>query len=305
MDCQKRSVRNMLRKAMLLVLAVAMMLFFSVPLSFADSITTGSTTSTITSAEFVIGMNQYFVNDVTPGISMDAAPYIDANSGRTLVPVRYLGDALGATTGWDGNTQTVTVTGGSTTVSLVIGGTAMMVNSQAQTLDQAPVIKDGRTYLPARWVANALGYQVDWNAANKIVIIWPIGTTEPGIVGNVVNGFVVPAGTKLLTTDSQDSLDMTGANPDAMAFTINTKNGDVKGQLADAQYILSQASCLDPATVSKVMTVINSDMAGTTMEQGYINSSSGGGVLLAAYGNWWFNIQIGTKPAPAGAYMLK
>ena len=54
-----------------------------------------------TSAEFVIGLNQYFVNDQTPGTQMDAAPYIDASSGRTLVPVRYLADALGATTNWD------------------------------------------------------------------------------------------------------------------------------------------------------------------------------------------------------------
>ncbi len=50
---------------------------------------------TITSAEFVIGMSQYFVNNQVPGVSMDAAPYIDSASGRTLVPVRYLADALG------------------------------------------------------------------------------------------------------------------------------------------------------------------------------------------------------------------
>jgi hypothetical protein len=290
----------MLRKTMLLVLAVAMMLLFSALPSSADS--------SIASAEFVIGLNQYFVNDQTPGISMDAAPYIDSSSGRSLVPVRYLGDALGATTAWDAGSQAVTVTGGSTTVSMIIGSTAMTVSGKAQTLDQAPVIKDGRTYLPARWVANALGYQADWNAANRIVIIWPNGTPEPGIVGTVENGFVMPTGTKLQTTDSQDSLDMSGTNPDAMAFTINAKNGDVQGQLADAQYILSQASCLDPATVSKVMAVINSDL-NITMNQapndGGVNSSNGGSVALSAYGNWWFNIQISAKPLPSNYPMLK
>ena len=167
----------MLRKAMLLVLAVAMMLFFSVPLSFADDSTT------ITSAEFVIGMNQYFVNNVVPGVSMDAAPYIDPNSGRTLVPVRYLGNALGiqgSGIDWNQSTQTVALTSGSTSISMVIGSTTLIVNGQTQTLDQAPVIKDGRAYLPARWVAQALGFQVIWDPANEIVLIYPASSiTQP------------------------------------------------------------------------------------------------------------------------------
>ncbi len=264
----------MFRKSVVLVILVAaIMAFFSVPLSFADS------ASSITSAEFVIGLSQYFVNDQTPGISMDAAPYIDTNSGRTLVPVRYLGDALDATTGWDGNTQTVTVTSVNNKISMVIGATTMTVNGQAQTLDQAPVIKNGRTYLPARWVANALGYQVDWNAANRIVIIWPNGTTEPGIVGNVVNGFVVPSGTKL-------GINATGS-PTAyapMEVTINTSKGNVQGQLADAQYILSQASFLDSATVAKVMAEINADVANPTSIKGSnpYNSPNGGSALVNA-----------------------
>ena len=118
--------------------------------------TTGSTgASPIDSAEFVIGMNQYFVNNQAPGISMDAAPYID--SGRTLVPVRYLADALGATTNWDSDTQQVTVSTAAYNISMTIGSTTLTVNGQAQTMDVAPVINDGRTYLPARWVANASG----------------------------------------------------------------------------------------------------------------------------------------------------
>jgi hypothetical protein len=70
-----------------LALAAIIAISLSAPPSFAAI--------TITSADFVIGMSQYFVNNQVPGVSMDAAPYIDANSGRTLVPVRYLADALG------------------------------------------------------------------------------------------------------------------------------------------------------------------------------------------------------------------
>ena len=96
---------------------------------------------------------------------MDAAPFIDADSGRVLVPVRYLGDALGAQTTWDVNNQAVTVTRGGLVIRMVIGSTTLTVDGLVQTMDQAPVISNGRTYLPARWVAEALGYNVSWNAS--------------------------------------------------------------------------------------------------------------------------------------------
>jgi hypothetical protein len=161
-----------------IVLVLALLALLAVP-----ALASGNT-----SAGFVIGMNQYFVNNQAPGISMDAAAYIDPNSGRTLVPVRYLADALGATTNWYPDTQQVTVSTPVYNISMTIGSTTMTVNSQAQTLDQSPVINNGRTYLPARDVANALGYQVDWNATNKIVTIWPNSTLEPdysNIIGQV------------------------------------------------------------------------------------------------------------------------
>jgi len=120
------------------------------------------------SASFYIGSTIMNVNGTN--IIMDAAPYIKA--GRTYVPVRYLGDALGATTEWDAATKTVTVTKGDNTVVLVIGSTVAKVNGADVQMDVAPEITGvGRTMLPARWVAEGLGYQVGWNAALQQVVI--------------------------------------------------------------------------------------------------------------------------------------
>jgi hypothetical protein len=158
--------------------------------AIADSTTTTGTsnsgTASIQSASFVIGMNQYFINNQIPGISMDAAAYIDPTSGRTLVPVRYLADALGATTNWDGASQTVTVTTAVYTIQLVIGSATLTVDGQAQAMDVAPAINNGRTYLPARDVANALGFSVAWDAANRIVIIYPMNS-----IGAPADNFVI------------------------------------------------------------------------------------------------------------------
>ncbi len=122
-------------------------------------------------AKFVIGKDYYLMGSEDAQVAMDATPYIDTGSGRTLVPVRYLGDALGAQTSWDAASQTVTLTKGSTTISMVIGSTTLTVNGQAQTMDQAPVINGGRTFLPARWVAEALGYSIDWDASSQTVTV--------------------------------------------------------------------------------------------------------------------------------------
>jgi len=119
-------------------------------------------------ASFYIGSTIMNVNGAN--IIMDAAPYIKA--GRTYVPVRYLGDALGATTAWDEATKTVTVTKGDKTVVLVIGSKVAKVNGADVQMDVAPEITGvGRTMLPARWVAEGLGYAVGWNAALQQVVI--------------------------------------------------------------------------------------------------------------------------------------
>jgi hypothetical protein len=294
----------------MLVLAVAILTFsLSVPSSFAAG--------AVTSAEFVIGMNQYFVNGQTPGISMDAAPYLDSASGRSLVPVRYLGDALGATTTWDADNQTVTVTTAVYDISMSIGSATLTVNGQTSQMDVAPVIKSGRTYLPARWVANALGYQVDWNAQYQIVIIWPNGTTEPDISNvitqaqqkpTVVNGFTIPAGTKLGNIEN-----ITPPPGDAtMSFLIEGSNGDVAGQVADAQNILSQAKCLDPATVAAAMVKINT--LTTLKTNNFIgnddvwNSPNGGSVEVYPTpqdmfkGNCEIGVQIWPEHMPPSQY---
>jgi uncharacterized protein YjdB len=138
-----------------------------------------SVSGSVYSAEFVMGMNNYFINAKMPGVQMDAAAYVDAQSGRVMVPVRYLTNALGAATQWDSVSQAVYVTKGSTTISMVIGSDTMSIDNKPCTMDAAPVIKDGRTYLPVRWIAQALNYQVQWDSQNQILVLWSGKTAEP------------------------------------------------------------------------------------------------------------------------------
>lgn len=116
---------------------------------------------------FVVGRSEYRVGDQT--VVMDAAAFVE--KGRTYVPVRYLGNALGAEVSWDGATRTATLRKGSVTVKLVVGSKTFYVNGEAKQMDVAPIVRKGRTYLPARYVAEAFSYQVSWDTATQTVNI--------------------------------------------------------------------------------------------------------------------------------------
>lgn len=95
--------------------------------------------------------------------------------GRTLVPLLAVGEVLGAVIGWDESNRTATLTLSDRTVSLQIGSTAATVmrggQSQVVTLDVPAVLFQDRTYVPARFVAEGLGYKVSYDEAARVVTI--------------------------------------------------------------------------------------------------------------------------------------
>ncbi len=121
-------------------------------------------------ATFVVGESQYSNNGVT--VAMDVASFIQNN--RTYVPVRYLANALGVTDeniAWNEGARTVTLTGANTVVKLTVGSNIITTSTGTITADVPVIIQNNRTYLPARFVANAFGADVAWDAATRTVTI--------------------------------------------------------------------------------------------------------------------------------------
>lgn len=121
-------------------------------------------------AGFVVGSTTYTVNGTE--YIMDAAAYV--KNGRTYLPVRYVAYALGVNENnvyYDAATKTVTLLKGTTAVQLTIGSTTLKVNGITLPMDVAPEVTDGRTMLPARFVAEALGYEVGYDEATKTVTL--------------------------------------------------------------------------------------------------------------------------------------
>ncbi len=120
-----------------------------------------------TIVKLTIGSKLAYINNAEH--DLDAAP-LNRNS-RTMLPVRFVAEALGATVGWDGATSTVTVTSDTAEIKIVIGATTATVNGQSIALDSPAFIESSRTYLPVRFVAENLGATVEWVAATNTAIL--------------------------------------------------------------------------------------------------------------------------------------
>ena len=102
-------------------------------------------------------------------VQIDAPAEIKNN--RTFLPLRAISEALGATVDWIAETQGITVTLGDNSIGLQIGNTSAVVNGTVMTLDAAPYIKNNRTMVPFRVIAEGLGATVEWDTALRVVTV--------------------------------------------------------------------------------------------------------------------------------------
>lgn len=100
----------------------------------------------------------------------DVLPYIDNNS-RTMVPLRFLNEALEAETSWNDDEQKVTIKKGDVEISLKIGEKTAYKGDEKITLDTAAVLKNDRTMVPLRFIGDSLGVKVEYNEEDKNVYI--------------------------------------------------------------------------------------------------------------------------------------
>lgn len=119
----------------------------------------------------VINMSIEVLVDARRVAFPDEKPQI--NNGTTFVPLRFVSDKLGGTL--ELNEKDITIVKGERTVNLTIGAKTATVNGKIVTLDKASFAKNGRTLVPLRFVSEALGENVKWDAPNQY--IW-IGSTE-------------------------------------------------------------------------------------------------------------------------------
>ena len=117
--------------------------------------------------KFIVGEKKYFVDGEER--SMDAPALI--SDEQLYVPCKYLAEAMG--TVWECGQERISLMfpDWGRCVELFVGRPVMVVCGKEIPIPVAPLVRENQTYLPAKFVAEAFRYKVDWNLATRTMII--------------------------------------------------------------------------------------------------------------------------------------
>ena len=160
---------ELMRRTHLLKVLVAILLVAGL---LAPSAATALSSTTV---KLWIGNVSMSVNGVQQPIDAQGTkPVIVA--GRTLVPIRAIIEAFGGSAAWESSTRKVTVTLGKDSLDLWIDKPQASLNGTTLAIDAAnsavvPVITNGRTMLPLRFVAESVGMDVQYDAMTRMITL--------------------------------------------------------------------------------------------------------------------------------------
>jgi len=149
-------------------------------------------------------------------------------NGRVLVPLRGVFEQMGASVSWDPANRLVSAIRGSDNVQLHIGDRLATVNGTGMTLDVPAMIVNGSTMVPIRFVSEALGAQVGWMEANRLVSI----TTSATNTGTITSApqrlrrVMVRANTVVPVTLDHTISTVDNRRGDKFTGTVRTDSGD-------------------------------------------------------------------------------
>jgi len=118
--------------------------------------------------QYALYINEKYVYTANGKIKLPVAPY--TSQGRTLVPLRFISNTLGADVKWNSKDKSITIKGKSTIV-LTEGSQTVTVDGVKSQLEVPPVSIKGTTFVPLRFVNDKLGGKVSYNSKKGQIIV--------------------------------------------------------------------------------------------------------------------------------------
>lgn len=134
----------------------------------AVTVTAGAAARTI---HLQVGSRTARVNGVEQ--TLDVPPQL--LGGRTMVPLRFLAEALGASLRWDGAERRIDLAAAGRQITLWVDRQQARVDGAARELDVPPTVVEGRTLVPLRFISENMGARVQFNAADRSIDIAAAG----------------------------------------------------------------------------------------------------------------------------------
>ncbi|BFT73271.1 copper amine oxidase N-terminal domain-containing protein [Paenibacillus sp. P36] len=151
LNCIKRS----------LILSALLVWTYS-PLAVFAASTSGSSYIKLT-----LGETKASIND--KNVTLQMSPHLVENT--TMVPLRFVTEALGATVKWDGAAQRVDLTYGTKLLSMQIGNATAHIDGTPIHLEQAPIIENENTLVPIRFIAENFQQTVTFDEHTRVITI--------------------------------------------------------------------------------------------------------------------------------------
>lgn len=146
-----------MKKYLICLLTICLLILFTMPVSAAEEDEASD------AVIFSIGKDFALVNG-----GKIACPIPIIQDGRTLVPVRFFAECMGAKVDWDQETAIVSVTNKETRILLPIGKPEITVNGEKETLDVPAQLYQNTTYIPVRAVGEIFGLTVTYRNYNDL-----------------------------------------------------------------------------------------------------------------------------------------
>lgn len=100
----------------------------------------------------------------------DTEPFFD-DADRTMVPVRFVSEKLGAEVLWDNKAQIVTINYKGKVITMPVNSKVVTVDGVEQTLDTSAILSEGRVVVPLRFVSETLDTIVKWDGSYNAITV--------------------------------------------------------------------------------------------------------------------------------------
>lgn len=183
--------------------------------------------------------------------------------GYTMIPIRAVADVFGFEVAFESETKKITIEGNGKIVELIVGSKKAKINGVETTLVAPAIINSGRTLVPIRFISEAFGAKVDWEAKTKKITITYTYPCVP----------LLKLDKKTIIHEWLDASKET----QVPSSTVTISNACNTGNTLTVSEVLFDKSVIEVTNSSKMMTVRSVLSPGPTISDTSIIVASNGG----------------------------